>query len=95
MTSSVWKFDSKNMLKNVVASVLKDLGFKCDVEEAIPLKTGEYIRGEYKRHIVADVLGRKLYALRYVKEKPQRYTLFYLKRPREGLRLEGFSEKTA
>jgi hypothetical protein len=40
-------------------NVLKDLGFKGDVEEAIPLKTGEYIRGEYKRHIVADVLGRK------------------------------------
>jgi glutamine amidotransferase len=32
--------------------------------------------------------------LRYVKEKPQYYTLFYLRRPREGLRLEGFSEKT-
>jgi len=33
--------------------------------------------------------------LRYTKEGLNRYTLFYLKRPREGLRLEGFSEKTA
>jgi predicted glutamine amidotransferase len=33
--------------------------------------------------------------LRYAKEGLNRYTLFYLKRPREGLGLEGFSEKTA
>jgi len=57
--SSIRKFGAKDVLKNVVASVLFDLGFIVKVEEVIPLKTGEYIRGEYKKQIIADVLGRK------------------------------------
>jgi hypothetical protein len=59
MMSSIRKFGAKDVLKNVVASVLFDLGFIVKVEEIIPLKTGEYIRGEYKKQIIADVLGRK------------------------------------
>jgi hypothetical protein len=47
------------MLKNVVASVLEDLGFRVEVEKEIPLKTGGYIRGVYRKNIVVDVLGRK------------------------------------
>jgi len=47
------------MLKNVVASVLEDLGFRVEVEKEIHLKTGGYIRGVYRKNIVVDVLGRK------------------------------------
>jgi hypothetical protein len=57
--STIRKFGSKDMLKNVVASVLEDLGFKVEVEKEIPLKTGEYIRGVYRKNIVVDILGRK------------------------------------
>ena len=40
--------------------------------------------------------GRKLYALRYADEDLlYRYTLYYLKRPREGLKIDKVSEKTA
>jgi glutamine amidotransferase len=39
--------------------------------------------------------GRKLYALRYAKIGLGYYTLYYLRRPREGLRLESFSKRTA
>jgi glutamine amidotransferase len=40
--------------------------------------------------------GRKLYVLRYADEDLlYRYTLYYLKRPREGLKIDKISEKTA
>ncbi len=39
--------------------------------------------------------GRKLYALRYAKRYFDYYTLYYLKRPREGLKIDKVSEKTA
>ena len=57
--STIRKFGSKDMLKNVVASVLEDLGFRVEVEKEIHLKTGGYIRGVYRKNIVVDVLGRK------------------------------------
>jgi hypothetical protein len=57
--STIRKFGSKDVLKNIVASVLEDLGFKVEVEKEIPLKTGEYIRGVYRKNIVVDILGRK------------------------------------
>jgi glutamine amidotransferase len=39
--------------------------------------------------------GRKLYALRYARKNLDYYTLYYLKRPPEGLKIERVSEKTA
>jgi glutamine amidotransferase len=39
--------------------------------------------------------GKRLYALRYAKSGLGYYTLYYLRRPREGLRLESFSKRTA
>jgi glutamine amidotransferase len=39
--------------------------------------------------------GRKLYALRYARKNLDYYTLYYLKRPREDLKIEKVSEKTA
>jgi len=39
--------------------------------------------------------GRKLYALRCARERLSYYTLYYLERPSEGLRLEGLSKETA
>ncbi len=39
--------------------------------------------------------GRKLYALRYARKNLDYYTIYYLKRPREDLKIERVSERTA
>jgi hypothetical protein len=59
MTPRIKRFDSKNILTDVVASVLEDLGFVVKTEHVVLEK--EIISGRLqKQQITADVLGVKI-----------------------------------
>jgi len=63
------------------------------VRRAIARINGNHIDYSSLNFVASD--GRKLYALRYAKRYFDYYTLYYLKRPREGLSIDKVSEKTA
>ena len=63
------------------------------VRRAIARINSNYIDYSSLNFVASD--GRKLYALRYAKRYFDYYTLYYLKRPREGLKIDKVSEKTA
>jgi glutamine amidotransferase len=86
--------DSEALFHLIVQEADETNDFVEGVERAIAKINANNISYDSLNFIASD--GKKLYALRYAKEERlNRYTLFYLKRFREGLRLEGFSEKTA
>jgi hypothetical protein len=77
MTPRIKRFDSKNILTDVVASVLEDLGFVVKTEHVVLER--EVISGRLqKQQITADVLGVKIvddlkftvYASCYNRNKP-------------------------
>jgi glutamine amidotransferase len=85
--------DSEALFHLIIQEADETNDFVEGVERAIAKINANNISYDSLNFIASD--GKKLYALRYTKEGLNRYTLFYLKRPREGLRLEGFSAKTA
>jgi hypothetical protein len=60
MMSRVRKFGARNILIDVVASVLEDLGFRVKVEYVVFLEKNISYYGKYTNQIVADVLGEKI-----------------------------------
>jgi hypothetical protein len=60
MMSRVRKFGARNILTDVVASVLEDLGFRVKVEYVVFLEKNISYYGKYTNQIVADVLGEKI-----------------------------------
>jgi glutamine amidotransferase len=85
--------DSETLFHLIVQESNSSNDFVEGVKKAIDKINANDISYSSLNFIASD--GRKFYALRYAKESLGYYTLFYLNRPREGLRLEGFSEKTA
>jgi glutamine amidotransferase len=85
--------DSEALFHLIVQETNNSNNFIEGVKRAIAKINANNISYSSLNFIASD--GKKLYSLRYAEENLDYYTLFYLKRPHEGLRLEGLSEKTA
>ena len=85
--------DSEVLFHLIVQEAENSGEFIEGVRRAIARINSNHIDYSSLNFVASD--GRKLYALRYAKRYFDYYTLYYLKRPREGLKIEKVSEKTA
>jgi glutamine amidotransferase len=85
--------DSEAFFHLIVQEAISSNDFVNGIKRAITKINDKNVSYSSLNFVASD--GKRLYALRYAKSSLGYYTLYYLRRPREGLRLESFSKRTA
>jgi glutamine amidotransferase len=85
--------DSEALFHLIVQEAISSNDFMNGIRRVIAKINDKNVGYSSLNFVASD--GRKLYALRYARSGLSYYTLYYLRRSREGLRLESLSKKTA